>query len=151
VSVLSTVERIVKFRSFSWKALHSHSHGPQPVRYCDTRRSPLKAGSRIFLEPSSRYHRHQSIRCACLFPPSLHHQYAGHGILTVCPSGPAVAIPLGPTNPSLITIAKETLLFRRVGISPTLRLLVPAFSLRNAPVWVTPLPSSQMRMLSYRL
>ena len=67
----------------------------------------------------------------------------GHGILTVCPSGAALAIPLGPTNPQLITIAEETLIFRRAGFSPALWLLVPAFSLRNAPAWVTPLPSAR--------
>ena len=74
----------------------------------------------------------------------------GYGILTVCPSGAAFAIPLGPTNPELITIAPETLLFRRAGFSPALWLLVPAFSLPYAPVWVTPLPSSQNGTLSYR-
>ena len=62
----------------------------------------------------------------------------GHGILTVCPSGAALAIPLGPTNPQLITIAEETLVFRRAGFSPALWLLVPAFSLLYAPPWVTP-------------
>ena len=68
----------------------------------------------------------------------------------MCPSGAALAIPLGPTNPWLINIAKETLVFRRGGLSPPLRLLVPTFLLRNAPAWVTPLPSVQMRILSYR-
>ena len=67
----------------------------------------------------------------------------GQGILTLCPSGAALAIPLGPTNPQLITIAEETLIFRRAGFSPALWLLVPAFSLPYAPAWVTPLPSSQ--------
>jgi len=57
----------------------------------------------------------------------------GHGILTVCPSPPAFAIGLGPTNPWLIAIAKETLGFRRAGLSPALRLLVPTFSLLHAP------------------
>ena len=66
------------------------------------------------------------------------------------PSGAAFAIPLGPTNPWLIYIAKETLVFRRAGISPALRLLVPTFLLRNAPEWVTPSPSWQMRIFSYR-
>ncbi len=68
----------------------------------------------------------------------------------MCPSDAAFAISLGPTNPWLIYIAKETLFFRRRGFSPLLRLLVPTFLLRNAPVWVTPLPSQQMRKLSYR-
>src|SRR5579863_3187703 len=83
--------------------------------------------------------------------PSLHRMCVGQGILTLCPSGAAFAIPLGPTNPQLITIAEETLIFRRAGFSPALWLLVPAFSLRNAPPWVTPLASQQMRTLSYRL
>ena len=69
----------------------------------------------------------------------------------MCPSGSALAIPLGPTNPWLIFIAKETLVFRRAGISPALRLLVPTFLLPNAPAWVTPLPSQQIGILSYRL
>jgi len=68
----------------------------------------------------------------------------------MCPSDAAFAISLGPTNPWLIYIAKETLDFRRAGISPALRLLVPTFLLRNAPAWVTPLPSQQMRILSYQ-
>jgi hypothetical protein len=67
------------------------------------------------------------------------------------PSIAAFAIILGPTNPWLIIIAKETLVFRRAGISPALRLLVPTFSLPYAPVWLTPLPSSQNGTLSYRL
>jgi hypothetical protein len=48
----------------------------------------------------------------------------------MCPSGPTFVIGLGPTNPWLIIIAKETLVFRRAGLSPALRLLVPTFSLR---------------------
>ena len=69
----------------------------------------------------------------------------------MCPSDAALAISLGPTNPWLIDIAKETLIFRRVGFSPTLRLLVPTFLLLNAPAWVTPLPSMQIRILSYHV
>jgi len=67
------------------------------------------------------------------------------------PSSAAFAIPLGPTNPWLIDIAKETLIFRRGGFSPPLRLLVPTFLLPNAPAWVTPLPSQQIGILSYRV
>ena len=68
----------------------------------------------------------------------------------MCPSGSAFAIPLGPTNPWMIAITKETLVFRRRGFSPRLWLLVPTFLLRYAPVWVAPLPSAQYRILSYR-
>jgi hypothetical protein len=63
----------------------------------------------------------------------------------MCPSITAFAITLGPTNPSLIFIAKETLVFRRAGFSPALRLLVPTFLLLDAPVWVTPLPSLRVK------
>ena len=39
-----------------------------------------------------------------------------HGILTMFPSAAAFAIALGPTNPWLIDIAKETLVLRRAGV-----------------------------------
>jgi len=73
-----------------------------------------------------------------------------HGILTVCPSDTAFAISLGPTNPWLIVIAKETLVFRRRGFSPLLWLLVPTFLLPHAPLWLTPSASTQSGILSYR-
>ena len=44
---------------------------------------------------------------------------------------------LGPTNPGTITVALETLLLRPTGFSPVLRLLIPAFSLDNAPQYFT--------------
>ncbi len=69
----------------------------------------------------------------------------------MCPSPPPFGIGLGPTNPSLINIAKETLIFRRAGFSPAMRLLVPTFSLLYAPLWVIPSASLQNRTLSYRL
>ena len=45
----------------------------------------------------------------------------------------ALRLGLGPTNPEMITIAQETSLFRPTGFSPVLWLLIPAFSLDNAP------------------
>ena len=78
------------------------------------------------------------IRCREYNASSLHRTYQCAGILTCSPSGPPFGIPLGPTNPSLITIAKETSVFRRTGFSPVLRLLVPAFSLLYAPPWFPP-------------
>ena len=71
------------------------------------------------------------------------------GILTCYPSPPPFGIGLGPTNPSLIIIAKETLVFRRTGVSPVLRLLVPAFSLLCAPPVVHTPASVRQRTLSY--
>ena len=55
------------------------------------------------------------------------------GILTDCPSTTPFGFALGPPNPWLITIAKETLDFRWEGLSPSLRLLRPTFSLLKAP------------------
>ena len=69
----------------------------------------------------------------------------------MCPSDAAIAISLGPTNPLSIVVAAETLVFRRTGISPVLRLLVPTFLLVHAPRWLTPSASSQSTILSYRL
>ena len=45
----------------------------------------------------------------------------------------AIRLGLGPTNPEMITIAQESLLFRPWGFSPHLWLLIPAFSLPHAP------------------
>ena len=45
----------------------------------------------------------------------------------------AMRLGLGPTNPGTITVAQETLLLRPTGFSPVLWLLIPAFSLPNAP------------------
>jgi hypothetical protein len=45
----------------------------------------------------------------------------------------ASRLDLGPTNPEMITMAQETLLLRPTGFSPVLWLLIPAFSLPNAP------------------
>src|SRR3989338_6637024 len=77
--------------------------------------------------------------------------YKSHGILTVCPSSTAFAIPLGPTNPWLIDITKETLIFRRALFSNALRLLVPTFLLPNAPESLTSTPSLQIGTLSYHV
>ena len=58
---------------------------------------------------------------------------ASTGILTCCPSPTLARLGLGPTNPGTITVAQETLLFRRAGFSPALWLLIPTFSLPIAP------------------
>ena len=111
----------------------------------------IKDRLRICQEPSLQHGRYIQLYAEhTTLRPSIA-SYARHGILTVCPSGAAFAIPLGPTNSWLIFIAKKTLVLRCVGFLPTLRLLVPTFLLRNAPEWVTPSPSWQMRTLSYRL
>ena len=47
-------------------------------------------------------------------------------------------------------MALETLDFRRPGLSPGYVLLVPTFSLLNAPHWLTPYASQQFRMLLYQ-
>ena len=63
--------------------------------------------------------------------------YPSVGILTDCPLVAPFGYTLGPTNPWLNTIAKETSDFQCEGLSPSLRLLRPTFSLLNAPESVT--------------
>jgi hypothetical protein len=58
-------------------------------------------------------------------------------------------MPLGPTNPWLIDITKETLIFRRAAFSAALRLLVPTFLLPHAPEALAGPPSTQSGTLSY--
>ena len=55
------------------------------------------------------------------------------GILTRCPSATPLGYALGPPNPQLITIVEEPLDFRCARISLALWLLMPTFSLPNAP------------------
>ena len=78
--------------------------------------------------------------------------YTGTGLLTCCPSPTLTCLGLGPTNPGMIIMAQETLLFRWAGFSPALWLLIPAFSLDNTPPHLTmqlrcdinaPLPRAQ--------
>ena len=63
--------------------------------------------------------------------------YTGTGILTRCPSPTLIRLGLGPTNPGMIVMAQETLLFRWERFSLSLWLLIPAFSLDNAPACLT--------------
>ena len=68
-------------------------------------------------------------------PPSK--QNGSAGILTCCPSTTPFGLALGPTNPGTIHVALETLGFRGTGFSPVLLLLMPTFSLHNAPPHLT--------------
>ena len=141
--------RINNLRSFSWKRALFYFRVLPPFSSC--LESPFKSRIRIYQDPSLQAECQIQLRTE---HTTLRHSislYESYGILTVYPSGAAFAIPLGPTNPWLIYIAKETLIFRRAGISPALRLLVPTFLLPHAPEWVTPSPSTQSGILSYRL
>ena len=145
MSVCGTVTYTLKLRRFSW----NRAFYTPPLR---RRKSSLRSDLCVPDLPKTRPHgtNPHPIAGYTYSNPSLHRMCTGQGILTLCPSGAAFAIPLGPTNPQLITIAEETLFFRRAGFSPALWLLVPAFSLPNAPPWVTPLASQQIGTLSYR-
>ena len=119
---------LIKPRSFSWKralpdfsyrsrkfSLHLGYSSRICLRATLALRAPIQSGTQ-----------HTTLRHSIASNKS-------HRILTMYPSGPTFVIPLGPTNPSLINIAKETLVFRRAGLSPALRLLVPTFLLLCAP------------------
>jgi hypothetical protein len=61
----------------------------------------------------------------------------------------AMRLGLGPTNPEMINMAQETSLFRPRGFSPLLWLLIPAFSLPNAPPVLYSPASPQIGTLLY--
>ena len=61
---------------------------------------------------------------------TMYHRYGNINPLSIAY---ATRLGLGPTNPGTITVAQETLLFRWAGFSPALWLLIPTFSLPNAP------------------
>ena len=61
----------------------------------------------------------------------------------------AMRLGLGPTNPGTITVAQESLLLRPTGFSPILWLLIPAFSLPNAPPVLSSLASPLIGTLLY--
>ena len=63
----------------------------------------------------------------------------------------AMRLGLGPTNPEMINMAQETLLLRPTGFSPVLWLLIPAFSLPNAPPVPSGLASLQIGTLLYHV
>src|SRR3954469_19692669 len=70
------------------------------------------------------------LRLICRAHLTISHQ---HGNINPLSIAYATRLGLGPTNPGTITVAQETLLFRWAGFSPALWLLIPAFSLDNAP------------------
>ena len=63
-------------------------------------------------------------------PFAVHSQFRNINLMSIVY---ATRLDLGPTNPGTIIVAQETLLFRWAGFSPALLLLIPAFSLPNAP------------------
>ena len=65
--------------------------------------------------------------------PSLVAGASGAGMLTGCPSPTPFGLGLGPPNPRWTSLPWEALGFRREGFSPSLSLLVPAFSLLLGP------------------
>ncbi len=70
------------------------------------------------------------LQLICRAHSTISHQYRNINLLSIAY---ATRLGLGPTNPGTITVAQETLLFRWAGFSPALWLLIPAFSLDNAP------------------
>ena len=76
-------------------------------------------------------------RPARLSNSSLGRYTRGAGIFTCCPSATLFSLTLGPTNPTPIDVAWETLGIRRAGFSPALWLLIPTVSLLSAPQHLT--------------
>ena len=64
---------------------------------------------------------------------ALQTKYGWYGNINPLSIAYATRLGLGPTNPGMIIMAQETLLFRWAGFSPALWLLIPTFSLVIAP------------------
>jgi len=64
---------------------------------------------------------------------ALHTIYSQHRNINLLSIAYATRLGLGPANPGTIIVAQETLLFRWERFSLSLLLLIPAFSLPNAP------------------
>ena len=74
------------------------------------------------------------------YTPSLHRNILKDRNINLFSIGfpcPKTWLSLGTPNPPMIAIAEETLGFRRSGLSPDLRLLIPTFSLPSAPACFT--------------
>ena len=118
VSVCGTGSCSSSLRGFSWPhglnhctALHSFAITPQPSRPdLPERINGLQAWNRDFHHPAG---------LPFGVPPSL--ETTGTGILTCCPSPTALALGLGPTNPTWNDLASETLGIRRMRFARILR------------------------------
>src|ERR1700743_3937094 len=95
------------------------------------------------------------LQLICRAQLTISHQYRNINLLSIAY---ATRLGLGPTNPGTITVAQETLLFRWAGFSPSLWLLIPAFSLDTAPPDLTvrlqcninaPLPRSMTEVIPH--
>src|SRR6202012_370362 len=86
------------------------------------------------------------LQLICRARLTISHQYRNINLLSIAYG---TGLGLGPTNPGTITVAQETLLFRWAGFSPALWLLIPAFSLDNAPPALAGPTSTQISTLLY--
>ena len=122
----------------------------KPKTYRIARDSTLKSAARICLDYIAYLPKRQTIKAHSIISSvSPSHKHARAGILTGFPSATVLTIALGSPNPRLIAIAAETSDFRGTRFSRVLWLLVPTFSLPNAPAALTGPPSQQIGMLSY--
>ena len=122
----------------------------------------LNADTRIYQSIQSHRHQDQTIKTQKVISsvtPSLTH--CGARILTSCPSAAAYAITLGPPNPWLIYIAKETLglrrfvLFNEIAVThPGILSSIPSTGPRGSRfsrVWNAPLPRTTSEDIAHSL
>ena len=96
--------------------------------------------TRIFLRPILTLYPLNPIIRSAYYPPSLlRTETKGQNInwLSIAIPHPKVWLRLGTPNPPMIAIAEETLDLRRWWFSHHMRLLIPTFSLPNAPAHFT--------------
>ncbi len=121
---------------FSWH------HGLGPIAFGLPRQ--LSFASRVLANPTSLDAVAPSPRQACLdaslVRSTLPQRYGNVDPLSIAYG--YYALGLGPTNPTRIHLASETLGFRRTRFSRALTLLIPAFALLVAPADLAVSPSS---------
>ena len=124
VSVCGTVTYSPRTKAFlvPWvQPVGSRRSSPGSLQTTTTGRSMVPAGHYpCFRRPTQRR------------PLRSQRTIRGAGILTCWPSPTLFSLGLGPTNPGKTSLTQETLGFWRMGFSPILSLLVPAFALPEA-------------------
>ena len=123
----------LKLRGFSWK------HG---INHFVSNKLDSSSRLRIRLPDLPKDHSAYTLKPGQPTPADLAFsvtpsQLQGTGILTCFPSTTPFGLALGPTHPTPISVAWETLGFRRAGFSPALSLLMSAFALPIPPATLT--------------
>jgi hypothetical protein len=134
-----------KFRRFSWRPALHHLREVALPHFAH-----LGVCLWDFPHRTSSAHDVKSIMRDAYLPRPFITCHESHGILTVCPSGAVLTIPLGPTNPTTTIVAGKPCSFDVRVSHPHCGYLCQHSYFATLQQWVTPSAFTQMRILSYR-